>query len=65
MQIEEHASIENVDAITAAEGHDALFIGPSDLWPGMGTSSNPRTPTCRRALRILEAGKKHGKAGAS
>jgi 2-dehydro-3-deoxyglucarate aldolase len=63
VQIESTKSIENVDAIAAVEGIDALFIGPSDLSAGMGHFLQPTHPEVQKGIgRILEAGKKHGKA---
>jgi 2-dehydro-3-deoxyglucarate aldolase len=63
VQIESTRSIENVDAIAAVEGIDALFIGPSDLSAGMGHFLQPTHPEVQKGIaRILEAGQKHGKA---
>jgi len=63
VQIESTRAVENVDAIAAVEGIDALFIGPSDLSAGMGHFLEPTHPEVQKGIaRILEAGQKHGKA---
>ena len=40
VQIESRAGVENIDAICAVEGVDAVFIGPSDLAAGFGHLGN-------------------------
>jgi len=41
VQIESHEALENVDAIAATDGVDALFIGPADLAASLGHLGNP------------------------
>ncbi len=41
VQIESTRGIENIDAIAAVEGVDAMFIGPSDLSASMGLLGQP------------------------
>ena len=41
VQIESTRGIENIDAIAAVEGIDAMFIGPSDLAASMGHLGQP------------------------
>jgi len=63
VQIESPAGVENVEAIAAVEGVDALFIGPSDLSAGYGHLGVPAHPDVLRAIdRVVAAGKSHGKA---
>jgi len=54
VQIESTRAVENVDAIAAVEGIDALFIGPSDLSAGMGHFLQPTHPEVQKGIaRIL------------
>jgi 2-dehydro-3-deoxyglucarate aldolase len=62
VQIESPKGVENVDAIAAVDGVDALFIGPSDLSAGYGHIGNPTHPEVARAIeRIVAAGQASGK----
>jgi 2-dehydro-3-deoxyglucarate aldolase len=62
VQIESPKGVENVDAIAAVDGVDALFIGPSDLSAGYGHIGEPTHPDVVRAIeRIVAAGKARGK----
>lgn len=64
--IETKTAMENLDAIAATPGLDALYIGPSDLTLSLGNGSlpprfDPEEPTIVAAIRrILAAAKAHG-----
>jgi 2-keto-3-deoxy-L-rhamnonate aldolase RhmA len=61
--IEEARAVENIDEIAATPGIDALFIGTSDLSFSLGLRGNQNDPKLQAAIaRIVEAGRKHGKA---
>jgi 2-keto-3-deoxy-L-rhamnonate aldolase RhmA len=60
--IEEAKAVENVDAIAATPGVDALFIGTSDLSFSLGLRGKTDDPLHREAIaKVLAAGKRHGK----
>lgn len=60
-QIEEPEAVDNIDAIAAVEGIDALFVGPADLAVCYGLT-DPAAPQVRDAIRKVGiAAKKHGK----
>ncbi len=60
-QIEDPEALEEIDAIAATEGIDALFIGRGDLTAAMGAPSND-APAIRDAVdRIAAAAKRAGK----
>jgi 4-hydroxy-2-oxoheptanedioate aldolase len=62
--IETRTALENVDAIAAVDGIDALFVGPSDLSIALanGKSLNQMSPEVEAALdRICAAAVKAGK----
>jgi 2-keto-3-deoxy-L-rhamnonate aldolase RhmA len=60
--IEEAAAVENVDAIAATPGIDALFIGVSDLSFSLGLRGAQDHPSHREAIeKVIAAGRKHGK----
>jgi 2-dehydro-3-deoxyglucarate aldolase len=62
VQIESRAGVEAVEAITAVEGVDGLFIGPSDLSASLGHFGKPQHPEVQEAMqRVLAAGRAHGK----
>jgi 2-dehydro-3-deoxyglucarate aldolase len=62
VQIESPAGVNNVDAIVAVEGVDALFIGPSDLSAGFGHLGEPTHPDVLKVIeRIVAAGRSGGK----
>ncbi len=62
VQIESPAGVDNVDAIAAVEGVDALFIGPSDLSAGFGHLGEPTHPDVLKVIeRIVAAGRSGGK----
>lgn len=65
VQLETQASLEQLEAIAAIEGVDALFIGPSDLAASMGFLGNSKEPKVQQAVedairRIVKAGKPAG-----
>lgn len=58
--VEERESVEEIDAILAAEGIDGVFIGPSDLSLSMGESG--RSPAVLEAIdRVIERAVAAGK----
>lgn len=60
-QIEDAEALDEIDAIAATEGIDALFIGRGDLTASMGAPSND-APAIRDAVdRIAEAARRAGK----
>lgn len=65
VQIESALALENVEAIAAIDGVDALFIGPADLAASLGHLGNPRHPDVQDAIAkalgdIKAAGKPAG-----
>lgn len=50
VQIESRAALENIDAIAAVDGVDALFIGPADLSASLGHLGNPGHPEVQQAI---------------
>jgi 4-hydroxy-2-oxoheptanedioate aldolase len=65
VQVESAKALKNLDAISAVEGVDGVFIGPSDLAATMGHLGNPTHPEVLRAIedaieRIKLAGKPPG-----
>ena len=61
-QIEDAEAIEAIDAIAAVEGVDCLFIGRADLTISLGASSSSEQRVIDAALRVVDAGRKHGRA---
>jgi len=60
--VEEAKAVENVDAIAATPGVDALFIGTSDLAFSLGLRGKQDHPVLQEALRkVVAAGKRHNK----
>lgn len=64
-QIESTTALDNLEAICAVDGIDALFIGPADLTAWMGHGANQAHPdvqaTVERTIaRIIAAGKPVG-----
>ena len=60
--IEEARAVENVDAIAATPGVDAMFIGTSDLSFSLGLRGRQNEPSLDDAIRkVVEAGKRHNK----
>ncbi|CAK0800630.1 unnamed protein product, partial [Prorocentrum cordatum] len=65
VQIETATAVENIEAIAAVDGVDALFIGPSDLSASLGHIGNPGHPEVRSTIasafkRIAATGKASG-----
>jgi len=65
VQIETLQAVENLEAIAAVDGVDALFVGPSDLSASMGHLGNPQHPDVRSKIaevfgRIAATGKASG-----
>src|SRR5215469_10347511 len=61
--IEEARAVENIDAIAATPGVDALFIGTSDLSFSLGLRGDQKHPMLHEAIeKVLGAGKRNGKA---
>lgn len=65
VQIESREGLANLDAITAVDGVDGVFIGPADLSASMGHRGNPGHPEVQAAIedaivRIRKAGKGAG-----
>lgn len=60
--IEEAKAVENIEAIAAISGIDALFIGTSDLAFSLGLRGQQDHPKVQEAMaKIVAAGKAHGK----
>src|SRR5262249_35141417 len=62
--IETQTAIDNLDAIAATEGIDALFVGPSDLSIALtdGAEVEPHSALVERELdRVIAAARKHSK----
>ena len=65
VQIESGAGLDQLDAIAAVDGVDALFIGPADLAASLGHLGAPMHPDVQAAIadalsRIAAAGKPSG-----
>lgn len=65
VQVETRAGLENLDAILAVEGVDAVFIGPADLAASLGHLGDSGHPEVRAAIeaalpRIAASGKAAG-----
>jgi 4-hydroxy-2-oxoheptanedioate aldolase len=65
VQIETRPALENLEAIAAVEGVDALFIGPMDLAAALGHLGQPGHPEVRAVIedtirRIRKTGKAAG-----
>lgn len=61
VQIETLEAVENVDAIAAVNGVDALFVGPGDLGLRIRTYESDLTVDAAMS-RVAEAAARHGKA---
>jgi len=60
--IEEARAVENVEAIAATPGIDAMFIGTSDLSFSLGLRGNQDHPRVNEAVeKVIAAAKHHGK----
>jgi 2-keto-3-deoxy-L-rhamnonate aldolase RhmA len=62
-QIELACAVDDVDAIAAVDGIDALLIGPADLSISLGVPGEFNHPKMDEAIgKVADAAKKHGKA---
>ncbi|GHC20911.1 HpcH/HpaI aldolase family protein [Aidingimonas halophila] len=50
VQVESRQALDNLSAIAAVDGVDALFIGPYDLSAGLGHPGNPGHPEVQAAI---------------
>jgi 4-hydroxy-2-oxoheptanedioate aldolase len=55
VQIESRQALENIDAIAATSGVDALFIGPADLSASLGHLGNPGHGDVQQAIAMAKA----------
>lgn len=55
VQIESRAALDDIDAIAATKGVDALFIGPADLSASLGHLGNPGHAEVQEAIRHAKA----------
>lgn len=63
VQIESRGGLEAIDAITAVDGVDGLFVGPQDLAAALGHLGDPAHPDVQKAIRhIIERARAGGKA---
>lgn len=63
VQIETQQAVDNVEAITAVEGVDGIFVGPSDLSASLGHFGNPKHPDVQAKIKhVFEVAKTQGKA---
>jgi 4-hydroxy-2-oxoheptanedioate aldolase len=65
LQIETRAALDQLEAISATEGVDAVFIGPADLSASLGHLGHPQHPETQSALqdaahRLTRLGKAAG-----
>ena len=61
-QIELACAVDDVDAIAAVDGIDALLIGPADLSISLGVPGDFNNPKMDEAIgKVAAAAKKHGK----
>jgi 2-keto-3-deoxy-L-rhamnonate aldolase RhmA len=60
-QIEDPEALDEIDAIAATDGIDALFIGRGDLTAAMGAPTNDSPPIRDAVERIAAAAKRAGK----
>jgi 4-hydroxy-2-oxoheptanedioate aldolase len=65
VQVETKRGLEELDAIAAVDGVDAVFVGPADLAATLGHLGNPGHPDVQMAIanalrRIQSAGKAAG-----
>ncbi|WP_392552619.1 2-dehydro-3-deoxyglucarate aldolase [Orbus wheelerorum] len=62
LQIETQQAVDNVEEITAIEGVDGIFVGPSDLSASLGHFGNPQHPEVQAAIKkVFDVAKKYGK----
>ncbi|WP_251976650.1 HpcH/HpaI aldolase family protein [Salinicola avicenniae] len=51
VQVESRAGVDNVEAIAATPGVDAVFVGPADLSTSVGHVGNPNHPDVQAMIR--------------
>lgn len=56
MQIETLEAVDNIEAIAAVDGVDALFVGPSDLSASMGFIGQPGHPEVKAKIEEAACG---------
>lgn len=62
LQIETQQAVDNLEAITAVEGVDGIFVGPSDLSASLGHFGNPKHPEVQAAIKkVFDVAKKYNK----
>lgn len=62
VQIESRGGLDNIDAITAVDGVDGLFVGPQDLAAALGHLGDPAHPEVQAAIKhIFERARAGGK----
>ena len=63
VQIETQQAVDNVEAITAVDGIDGIFVGPSDLSASLGHFGNPKHPEVQAAIKhVFDVANAQGKA---
>ncbi len=63
VQIETQQAVDNVEAITAVDGIDGIFVGPSDLSASLGHFGNAKHPEVQAAIKhVFDVAKAQGKA---
>ncbi len=63
VQIETQQAVDNVEAITAVDGIDGIFVGPSDLSASLGHFGNPKHSEVQAAIKhVFDVAKAQGKA---
>lgn len=63
VQVETQQAVDNVAQITAVDGVDGIFVGPSDLSASLGHFGNPKHPQVQAAIKqVFDEAKKQGKA---
>lgn len=60
-QIEDPEAVEDIDAIAAVEGIDALFVGRADLTVAYGAATPDEPVVIEAVERICAAGRRHGR----
>lgn len=53
VQIESQQGVDNIDAISATNGVDGIFVGPSDLAAALGHLGNPAHLTVQKAIQHI------------
>lgn len=61
-QVEDSDAVDDIDAIAAVDGVDALFIGPADLAMSMGTNTTDSPQVSDAIAKVCDAAKRQGRA---